>query len=496
MLTFAVGNSAETLWLYVLGLSAKVLGPSVLALVLPSALAAAATAWLTARFVVARRPETPWEIPFLLAAGSPWLFHYGRSGFRAITAPLGLALAALLLQRGEARPGRIWPYAFAGGVVGLSLYGYTAARLLPLALAAAFVVLLVRDRAGRPARTRAALAAAAGFAAVSIPNAVFLVRHPVEFFVRGGYSVIGDAPGRLRNVLATLALPLDYPDRYRFVWGDAHVLDAYGASMTGSGVDPVPLLAGLLAVVGLVLTLRRARDLVALFLVATHVLAVLFLGPLGPSLTRLLLLVPCSCSTRPRSPRVRENAGARLAAGVLLSSSRSLSHGYVSRLSDPGRRAREYVGEAQTAMGERARPRGERRRLAVVSDDAGVLRALAFGAPRRSSSSAGGRSTCARSRPSSPRTLLVEAYPSSIPGVRPASSRSSPDPRWHEWTPVGGGPVSRAGAAARASRSAPGRARTQGSFSSASAASRTGSSTTPPRRCSRGSRSSRATGSR
>lgn len=439
VLTFTVGNSAETLWLYVLGLSARLLGPSVLALVLPSVLAAAATAWATARFFVDRRPDAPWEIPFLLAAGSPWLFAYGRSGFRAITAPLALAITALLLQRAEARPGRAWPWAAAGGVVGLSLYGYTAARLLPAALAAAFAVVLVRDRGGRRARARAALACAAGFAAVSIPNVVFLARHPVEFFVRGGYSVIGDAEGKFRNVLATLALPLHYPDRYRFVWGDAHVLDAYSASVTGSGIDPVPLVAGLLAALGLVATLRRDRDLPVLFLVATHAATVVFLGPLGPSLTRLLVLVPVfvfyaavSVLELAKTPRARRAAGAVLAAVAALS-----LRGYFARLSDPGRTAREYVGEAQTAMGERARVLGASGSvLAVVSDNASVVRALAWGTP---TSVVEFRRRPFDVREVVPglraRTLLVETYPVFEPWRPPGFDEgSSPDPRWRELT--------------------------------------------------------------
>lgn len=437
VLTFTVGNSAETLWLYVLGLSASLLGPSVLALVLPSVLAAAATAWATARFFVVRRPDAPWWIPFLLAAGSPWLFAYGRSGFRAITAPLFLALAALLLQHGEGRPGKAWPWAAAGGVVGLSLYGYTAARLLPLALAAAFAVALVRDRAGRRARARAALACAAGFAAVSIPNLVFLARHPVAFFVRGGYSVIGDTEGKVRNVLATLALPLHYPDRYRFVWGDAHVLDAYSASVTGSGVDPVPLVAGLLAAIGLVVTLRRDRDLPAVFLVATHASAVVFLGPLGPSLTRLLVLVPVfvfyaavGILELAKTPRSRLAAGTVLAVLAIVSLA-----GTVSRLSDPGRRAREYVGEAQTAMGERARGLAASGRvLAVVSDNASVVRALAWATPTTVVEF--------RRRPFDvrevlpaleARTLLVETYAVFEPWHPPGFVEApSPDPRWRE----------------------------------------------------------------
>lgn len=439
VLTFVVGNSAETLWLYVLGASATFLGPTVLALVLPTALAAAATAWLTARFFLERRPDAPWWIPFLLVAGSPWLFHYGRSGFRAVTAPLFVALAALLLQRAQERPDRPGPFLAAGAVVGLSLYGYTAARLLPIALGAAFAVVLLRVGGDRRTWRRAALAAAGGMAVASLPNVLFFVKRPAEFLMRGGYSVIGDAHGKLMNVLATIGMSLYYPHRYRFVWGEAHVLDGFSASMTGSGVDPVPLVAGLLATLGLVVTLRRDRDLAALFLVATHVLTVLFLGPLGPSLTRVLLLVPvftfyaaAGTLELARTPRARNVAGVVLA----LAAAASLWT-YFQRLADPERPAREYVGDVQTAIGERARALAASGPLvAVVSDNANVVRTLAWGTAtsviefRR-------RPFDAREVQAlfPARTLLVERHPVLDPW-HPAglSETPSPDPRWRELT--------------------------------------------------------------
>ena len=217
---------------------------------------------------------------------------------------------------------------------------------------------------------------------MSIPNLVFFVRHPVEFLVRGGYSVVGDMHGKLLNILATAGLPLYYPYRYRFVWGEAHVLDGVSASMTGSGVDPVPVAVGLLAALGLVVTLRRDRDLTALFLVATHALTIVFLGPLGPSLTRVLILVPvlvfyASVGTLElaRTPRARAVAGAVLAFVAAASLG-----AYFRRLSDPRRPAREYVGDVQTAMGERARALAASGPVvAVVSDNGNVVRALAFG---------------------------------------------------------------------------------------------------------------------
>ncbi len=437
VLTFVVGNSAETLWLYVLGLAATLLGPTVLALVLPSALAAAATAALLALFVVARNPGAPWAIPFLLAAGSPWLFHYGRSGLRAITAPLFVALAALLLQKAQARPERRGPFVLAGAAVGLSLYGYTAARLLPVALAIAFAVVLARAGAARRAWARAGAAAAAGVAVVSIPNALFFAAHPVEVLVRGAYSVVGTGWGKVQNVLATAALPLHYPHRYRFVWGDEHVLDGVSASMTGSGVDPVPFLVGLLVVFGLVRVLRRDRDLAALFLVATHGLAVVLLGPLGPSLTRVLLLLPVFVFYASEGTlALAKTPRSRLAAGALLAAVGAWAVGtYFQRLSDPSRPAREYVGNAQTAMGERARLLArDGPVVAVVSDDVNVVRTLAFGTATKAVEF--------RRRPFDfreveaafpARTLLVESDPVFEPYHPPGfTERPSPDPRWRE----------------------------------------------------------------
>ncbi len=437
VLTFVVGNSAETLWLYGLGLAAHALGPTVLALVLPSAVAAAATAALAAAFVARRDPATPWWIPFLLAAGSPWLFAYGRSGYRAITAPLFVALAAWLLARAQEAPERPGPFAWAGAAVALSLYGYTASRLLVPALALAFAGVCWADRGRRPVWRRAALAAAGGFGVAILPYAAAFATRPLEFLLRGGYSVIGGAAGLGANVLATLALPLRYPDRYRFVWGDAHVLDAYSASISGSGVDPVPLLAGLLAVLGFFVTLRRARDLAALFLLATWALTVLLLGPLGPSLTRVLLLVPVlvffassGVAALARTPL------ARLLAGVALAATAALSlGGYFARLSDPSRTSREYVGEAQTAMGERARAlASDGPVVVVVSDQGSVPRALAWGTAtavvefRRRPFDA---REVAAALPA--RTILVEVHPVFDP-FRPAgfSERPSPDPRWRE----------------------------------------------------------------
>lgn len=384
VLTFVLGNSAETLWLYVVGLSAKLLGPSVLAVVAPSALAAAATAVLVTLLAQAVDPETPWLAPFLLAAGSPWLFHYGRSGLRAISAPLFFALAALLLARAAREPARKGPFLWVGAAVGASLYGYTACRLLPVALALALATAWLADPGRRRAWLGAGAAAGLGFAAVSVPNLVFFAAHPKEFLTRGSYVAVGSGGGWFANVVATALLPFDMPHRYSFIWGDFHVFDGVSAGLTGSGLVPVPLAAGILFALGLVSRLKRSRDVTTLFLAYTLALAVALLGPTGPSLTRLLVLVPAYvlfASLGAGALMGSARARAVVLAGLALVGAYALTR-YFSRQSDPSRGSREYVASVQTAMGERARAVSAHGPAScVVTESANVVRYLAHGTP-------------------------------------------------------------------------------------------------------------------
>ena len=439
VLTFVLGNSAETLWLYVLGASATLLGPTILALALPSALAAAATIGLVVLLVGEIDAGIPPWIPFLLAAGSPWLFHYARSGLRAVTAALFVALAALLLSRLARDPRRTGLAASLGAAAGLAVYGYTAARLVPVALAAVFAVLALRPGERRAAWRKAALAAAAGFAVVSIPNALAFAAHPREFLFRGAYSAVGGLGGRLENLLATALLPLHYPDRYRFAFGEAHAIDGVSASLTGSGVDPVPLPVGLLTVFGLVLAWRRRREAAVLFLLLLHGLAVVGLGPLGPSLTRLLLLAPVfavwasfAVSSLAKTPR------ARFAAAVVLAAIAAwAARTYFFRLSDPDRAARNELAEVPTAMGERARAlaRADGARIVVVvAERPNVARYFAWGtdvAVLDFLERPFDAREVAALLPA--RRILVERFPR-YAAFAPAgfAETASPDPRWRE----------------------------------------------------------------
>jgi hypothetical protein len=384
VLTFVLGNSAETLWLYVVGLSAKLLGPTVLAVVLPSALAAAATVVLVTLLVRTLDPETPWIVPFLLAAGSPWLFHYGRAGLRTISAPLFLTLTALLLARAVRDMEHSRRFAWVGFAAGVSIYGYTACRLLPVALILAFGIAWLREKARRREWRRASLHMLAGLLAASIPSLITLAAHPREFLTRGSYVAVGSGAGRLANTLATALLPFDYPHRYGFIWGEDHVFDGVSAGLAGSGVTPVPLAAGILFAIGIVQRLARRRDVTSLFLTLTLALAIVLLGPTGPSLTRLLVVLPVylvfaalGATSFIRGPRT----WAAVVTGLGLLTAHTFVR-YFALESDPLRESREYVGAVHTAMGERARNSAHSGPvLCVVTESANIVRYLAHGAP-------------------------------------------------------------------------------------------------------------------
>jgi hypothetical protein len=292
VMSFAIGTSAETLWLYVMGASVELFGPRWSSVVLPSVVAAAAVVALTV--FAARRldPDTPPAIPFLLSAGSVWLFHYGQVGLRAISAPLFFVLAILLVHAGEAAGGSKRIRFAAGFVLGLSVYAYSSCRVLaPAWLLWAVAGELRKPRAER--RYRAALGPTLlGIAVASIPNFLFFLREPGEFLFRGYYVYRGGWVWKVVNVFWTALLPFHHP-RFYTVWlGPGHNFDATAVSLTSAGVHPVDPVTAAAFACGLVLAFRARRSAGLSYLLWTLGTGTLLLGISGPSLTRLLLLQP------------------------------------------------------------------------------------------------------------------------------------------------------------------------------------------------------------
>jgi hypothetical protein len=369
VITVSIGPSAETLWLYVTGASVAVLGPTRVAFIVPSIFASVATLVLVAALVRRVRPELPISIALLVPASSLWLFHSGQVGLRASAAPLVLLGACFLLDDRAELDVADRPFA-AGALLGLGVYAYSACRLLPIAWALHFGARWLRRGEARPALRREARRLLAGFLLVSIPNLLFLLRAPGLLLDRGYYVSRGTPLDKLANILATFLLPFGYPDRYRVWKGPGHVFDVTGVALTASGLDPFDVVIGPLAVLGL-LAWRRGRESASLsFLLVAWAAGSVLLGLYGPSLTRLLILLPAwlvfaalGCDALlSRAPRLHVPLAALLVLSLCLQ-----ARAYVTtfRKSEP---TAWYFHETVTAMAERARDlTAEGRRVLVVS---------------------------------------------------------------------------------------------------------------------------------
>jgi len=292
VLTFSVGNSAETLYLYMVGLAAHILGPGTLAIQMVGWAFGLAIVWLIWKLVERLDFTIPPWVPLLTAACSLWLFHYARNGLRAISAPLFLAAFALLLDRAERHSTALNAPFLAGIVLGLSLYGYTSARALPLAFLAYATYRILRHAAPRPELLRRYGAVLAGSFVSSIPNLLFFLRHPKEFLTRGDYVMTGGAADYAANLFWSILFPFYYSDHYRHIRAGQYISDGVAAGLTSAGHDPLPVVFAIALVLGVWQGRRLLDRPIAAFLVACWVVGTLSLGIAGPSPTRLLLLLP------------------------------------------------------------------------------------------------------------------------------------------------------------------------------------------------------------
>lgn len=286
------GNPIETLYVYLVGGMAHLLGPTTLAIQLVSWVFAVACILLVWKLTEAIDFEIPPWMPVLTAACSIWLFHYARSGLRAIAGPFFLCAFALLLDRAECwKENRLLPI-LCGIVLGLSVYAYTACRILPLAFLAYAAFRLIRHKDIRSSLVRRYAAILVSAFLVSIPNVLFLLQNPRQYVSRGSYVFVGSASDQALNLLWSALLPFYYPNRYRDVIGPGFFFDPLSAAFSALGRNPVHIVFA----VGLVIALSQARRFMAKpafsFLLIAWTLTVLLLGAAGPSLTRLLIVLP------------------------------------------------------------------------------------------------------------------------------------------------------------------------------------------------------------
>lgn len=189
----------EVLFSYLVAGTYRVIGPGAFGIHLVSALIGIAT--IPAVFLAARelfyeaRDGALRYLPLLaalLAALSYWHLNWSRVGLRVILVPFFAALLVWALWRGFRTSRARW-FALSGALLGLSLYTYQAARLLPLLTAVAFALQgLWRRRWSRADMTHLLVTAALALL-VALPLLNYARLHPGALSVRIRQATVVDA---------------------------------------------------------------------------------------------------------------------------------------------------------------------------------------------------------------------------------------------------------------------------------------------------------------
>ena len=169
---------------------------------------------------------------------------------------------------------------------------------------------------------------------------------------------------------------------YRSLVGPVHVFDGVSAAFTTAGLQPIhPVLAALL-LIGLRAAWQHRERPALCFLFLVWLLGTLGLGVAGPSLTRLLIVLPALLISAAlgagwlveRRPRV-----APLLAAVLLLVMLAEHYRYFTTFAQAAE-AQAYYSPAATPIGRRARELAAtgKRVVAVVSKDANVVTYLTY----------------------------------------------------------------------------------------------------------------------
>jgi hypothetical protein len=296
-------NGVETLWAGIAGVLVAIFGHDTLAAVMSSWLAV--LLMMVFLYLLARRHREHLDplVVILVAMTLPWLFHYGRSALRGISSATFLA-ASLAGLSCFLRNTRGWrgPLAL-GAPLALGIYAYTSSRIPPLVYAVFAIVHIVSAFGERRAWFVQHLRTVIIATTISIPNIYYAVKNPVLFFFRGTYNMPGSPADLLHHVIDSLAVPLWYRnDLYNTIIklrgeGLRWAFDAAAVVLPRAGISPVPLIIGLAALTGLVLAQIHRRRIgrlygVLVFAIGTYIATAVLIGFMGPSLTRLSIMIP------------------------------------------------------------------------------------------------------------------------------------------------------------------------------------------------------------
>jgi 4-amino-4-deoxy-L-arabinose transferase-like glycosyltransferase len=199
----------EALFSYLVAAVYLVTGPGALGIRIAAALVGTATipaVYLAARELVPDRRDVLRFLPLLaafLTAVSYWHLNWSRVGLRVILVPLVASLLFAFLWRGFRR-GRPLDFAVAGLLLGLGLYTYQAARLLPVLVAVAFALDALSRRAWTRHDSARVLLVVALALLVYLPMGLYARDNPGALTARIDQAVVLDAAQPIAPQLGTL----------------------------------------------------------------------------------------------------------------------------------------------------------------------------------------------------------------------------------------------------------------------------------------------------
>lgn len=185
---FFTGNQGrEPLLIYLQAATFALIGPSPLALHIPTAMLGILTVAATYATFRAFFDQRVGLIAALLLAVSFWHLSLSRLAFRAVAFPLFATLATFWCWKGL-HTGRARHFAISGVFLGLGLYTYIPSRLAPVLFAAWILCFLAIPawRKQMPGLTvlRGVAVGAALFALTAFPLARYFYHHPSDFISR------------------------------------------------------------------------------------------------------------------------------------------------------------------------------------------------------------------------------------------------------------------------------------------------------------------------
>ena len=285
--SFNYGQEGSYVWLF--ALTYRAFGANLMMIRFPSLVIGLLTVALLFRFGCQSYSLSVATVASGLAAVSFWAVFYSRIGLRAVLLPMVVLLLLIFLAellRAPARAQRRRAVLMLGTTLGFAIYTYTSALALYLAFAG-LIVAMALGRWPQREHLRGIMAAALIAAVIALPM-VFSrlsdpagLQRPSDVIFPLQAAAVGDFSHLLANAAKVAAAPAFTGD------------PTWRYNVAGRPLFPLPV--GLLAYLGLVVAITRARrSLLTFFLVAITAFGLIpsLITLEAPSFKRLIITMP------------------------------------------------------------------------------------------------------------------------------------------------------------------------------------------------------------